>query len=133
MRPNPPPLLTPRLRLRPCTLGDVEPILSLDADPLVRRFMGGPFHPATHRPEARGLIALARPLPHALWAVEWRRRPGLVGLCGLDLLAEVGETQVGWRFARSAWGQGVATEAGRAALAYALGPMALRVVVALID
>jgi len=107
--------------------------VALDADPLVRRFMGGALHPAANREEVRRLIALGRPLPHALWAVEWRHRPGLIGLAGLDFLAEAGETQIGWRLTRSAWGQGIATEAGRAVLTHALGPMGLRVVVALID
>lgn len=37
--------------------------------------------------------------------------------------------EVGWRLARSAWGHGYATEAGRAALDFAFGPAALEEVV----
>ena len=39
--------------------------------------------------------------------------------------------EVGWRLARSAWGQGFATEAGRASLAHGFGQLGLDEVVSL--
>ena len=123
---------TARLRLRARTLADLEPIVAMDADPLVRRFIGGPLDPAAHREEVRRNIVGGRPEPHASWAVEWRDRPGLLGLCGLSPSAETGATQIGWRLLPHAWGRGVATEAAEAVLARALGPLGLAAVVALI-
>ncbi|MGH7421190.1 MAG: GNAT family N-acetyltransferase, partial [Candidatus Rokuibacteriota bacterium] len=43
---------------------------------------------------------------------------------------EPSDVEVAYRLARSAWGRGVATEAARALVAYALGPLALPRVVA---
>jgi RimJ/RimL family protein N-acetyltransferase len=77
-------------------------------------------------------IVGGRPEPHASWAIEWRDRPGLLGLCGLSPSAETGSTQIGWRLLPHAWGCGVATEAAGAVLARALGPLSLPVVTALI-
>jgi RimJ/RimL family protein N-acetyltransferase len=125
---------TVRLRLRARTLDDLEAIVAMDADPRVRRFIGGPLDPIRHREEVRRNIVGGRPEPHASWAVEWRDRPGLLGLCGLSRLEEIGGlTQIGWRLLPSAWGRGVATEAAGAVLARALGPLGLRAVVTVID
>ena len=125
-------LETNRLRLRTRVPADLDAIMALDADPAVRAFIGGPPDPEAHRAEVARNIALGRPEPHASWAIEWRGAPGLLGLCGLSLWEETSITQIGWRLRRTAWGHGVATEAAGAVLARALGPLGLRVVVALI-
>jgi RimJ/RimL family protein N-acetyltransferase len=130
--PGPPTITTARLRLRARTLTDLEPIVEMDADPRVRQFIGGPLDRATHREEVRRRIIEGRPEPHASWAIEWRDHPGLIGLCHLSPSEEAGLTQIGWRLHLSAWGQGVATEAARAVLARALGPIGLPAIVALI-
>ena len=131
--PGPPTITTARLRLRARTLADLEPIVEMDADPRVRQFIDGPLDRATHREEVWRRIIEGRPEPHASWAIEWRDRPGLAGLCHLSHSEEAGLTQIGWRLHPSAWGQGVATEAARAVLARALGPIGLPAIVALID
>ena len=123
---------TARLRLRARTLSDLEAIVAMDADPVVRKFIGGPLNSASHREEVRRNIVQGRPEPHASWSIEWRSTSGLLGLCGLSPSDETGFTQIGWRLHRFAWGQGVATEAARTVLMRALGPFGLRVVVAMI-
>jgi RimJ/RimL family protein N-acetyltransferase len=131
--PGPPTITTARLCLRARTLADLEPIVEMDADPRVRQFfIGGPLDRATHREEVRRRIVEGRPEPHASWAIEWRDHPGFVGLCHLSHSEEAGLTQIGWRLHPSAWGQGVATEAARAVLERALGPIGLPAIVALI-
>jgi RimJ/RimL family protein N-acetyltransferase len=104
----------------------------MDANPRVRQYIGGPLDRATHREEVRRRIVEGRPAPHASWAVEWRDHPGFNGLCHLSHSEEAGLTQIGWRLHPSAWGQGVATEAARAVLVRALGPIGLPAIVALI-
>ena len=90
---------TARLRLRPRAPADLEAIVAMDADPAVRRSIGGPLDSAPFREEVRRNIAEGRPEPHASWAIEWRDRPPgpLLGLCGLGPSDETGHTQIGWR------------------------------------
>lgn len=57
-----------------------------------------------------------------LWALELKESGEFIGFAGLSVPSfEAPFTpavEVGWRLARSAWGQGYATEAGRAALVF---------------
>lgn len=124
-------LATPRLRLRARTLDDLDAILAMDADPEVRRFMGGPPHPEAHRAEVRANIVDGRP-SHQRWAIEWRDRPGFLGQCGLSLCHLPGCTALTWRLARAHWGRGVASEAVGAMLRHAREDLGMRSFVAFI-
>ncbi len=55
----------------------------------------------------------------------------LVGVCGLQPLGTTADIEVGWWVVRDRWGEGLATEAGAAALRYAWEHMGLRRVVAI--
>lgn len=62
-----------------------------------------------------------------LWAVE--HNGTFIGFTGLAMprfeAAFLPGTEIGWRFAAHAWGQGFATEAARAVLAYAFDELEL--------
>ena len=68
-----------------------------------------------------------------LWAVEVREAGEFVGFAGLNPVEfEAPFTpavEVGWRLARTAWGNGYATEAGRAALEFGFERVGLAEVV----
>ncbi len=57
-----------------------------------------------------------------LWALELRASGEFIGFAGLAVpefeARFTPAVEVGWRLARSAWGNGYATEAGRAALSF---------------
>jgi [ribosomal protein S5]-alanine N-acetyltransferase len=71
-----------------------------------------------------------------LWAVVHKPNWAVIGFCGLSLFDNVDgqrEVEIGYRLASDYWGQGLATEAARAVRDHALGQLALRRLIALID
>jgi RimJ/RimL family protein N-acetyltransferase len=117
-----PAITTDRLVLRRWRDEDREPFAALNADPDVMRY----FPRVLTRQESDGLIerieARFEGQGIGLWAVERREDGRFLGFTGLAPASfEAAFTpaiEVGWRFARSAWGHGYATEAGRAALRF---------------
>ncbi|MFW5833651.1 MAG: GNAT family N-acetyltransferase [Pseudomonadota bacterium] len=129
-----PVLQTPRLRLRPRTPDDLDANLAMDLDPEVTHFIWPePPDPAAHRAVLAARIASGWPEVGAVWVVEWREAPGLLGWCGLFPLDGTDEIELGYRYVRKVWGQGVATEAGRAVLAHGFGSMGLERIVGVTD
>lgn len=128
-------LSTPRLWLRPWKEADTEPFVALNADPRVCEFY--PVE-AFSRSESLGFIArvkqeMAR-YGFGLWALELRDTGQFIGYTGLKHLRSghplYPDVEAGWRLAPQFWGQGYATEAGREALRYGLGELALPRIVA---
>ena len=113
---------TARLLLRRWREGDREPFAALNADRDVMEFFPTRLTPA----ESDDLIARFEAgfdeRGYGLWAVELRATGKFVGFTGLDTPSFEAHftpaVEVGWRLARSAWGQGYATEAGRASIAF---------------
>ena len=98
----------------------------MDFDPEVHRFIYGDSPPERreHRARLRARIASGWPPEGGIWVVEWQNAPGFLGWCGLFPLEGAGPIEIGYRYVRSAWGQGVATELGPvdfAAIARACG------------
>ena len=65
-----------------------------------------------------------------LWAVRFQTT--LVGRCGLQYLADSDEVEVDFIIDRSHWGQGIATEAGRAALAFGFSRLPITEIVGIV-
>ena len=57
----------------------------------------------------------------------------MLGWCGLFPLDDVGPIEIGYRYARSAWGRGVATEAARAVLDHGFRRLGFDRIVAVTD
>jgi RimJ/RimL family protein N-acetyltransferase len=113
-------LRTPRLVLRPWRDDDLEPLAAMSADPEVMRH----FPSVLDRAASTALLARLRAHFDAhgfgFWAVE--TDAGFVGLIGLLRVtfdaAFAPTVEVGWRLARHAWGQGLATEGAAEALRF---------------
>ncbi len=120
---------TQRLKLRACTLADVEHIFVLDADPFVRRYVHQPDPPT--REQCEEVIARFRTLDAenpslGFWIAEERVGEGLHFVGWLHLKPprvgepqEIGDLELGYRLMRSAWGRGLATEGSHALIDYA--------------
>jgi RimJ/RimL family protein N-acetyltransferase len=117
---------TPRLMLRRWREDDVAPMSAINADPQVMRWIGdGSIR--DQRQTKAGIVACEREWDRhgfGLFALELRATGELIGFTGLavpEFLPEVMPAmEIGWRLGRPFWGQGLATEAARAALRFGL-------------
>ena len=115
-------LETERLRLRQWQASDAEPFAAMLADPEVMQYF-----PATlDRSQSDALMARLQQRisesGYGFWAAERRDTGAFIGFVGLNVpdypLPFAPCVEIGWRLARSAWSQGLASEAARAALRY---------------
>ncbi|MGQ7815687.1 GNAT family N-acetyltransferase [Metapseudomonas furukawaii] len=127
-------LETPRLRLRTWRDDDLAAFAALNADPEVMRHFPG----CLGRDESDALAARIRQHieDHGFgqWVVEDRADGAFVGVLGLQNVnfdaPFTPAVEIGWRFLPRYWGQGLACEAARAALAFAFERLPLAEVVA---
>ena len=128
-----PTFATARLTLRPRTPADLDACLAMDRDPLVTRFIPGPWaDPVAHRAFVEDRLHRRYPAGMGYWSIL--APAGFVGWVLLTPLDRDGsEIEIGWRLVRAAWGRGYATEAARPVLAHALRRLRLPRVVADID
>lgn len=116
-------LTTARLTLRPVTPADRAQLIALEADPEVMRYLNG----GRPVPEA-GLVGddCLTPRgtePEVLAAHTAGRFIGWFALFDDGMIDGLKTAEIGYRLARAAWGQGLATEGVRALIAEALGPL----------
>ena len=111
---------TERLVLRRWRLEDLKPYAAMMADPDVDYWLGGFSTPQTALAAPVVFEARLEETGFGFLAVERRTNREFLGAAGLMLL-EGGEPlspgiEIGWRFARAAWGFGYASEAAHALL-----------------
>jgi len=137
-------LITERLVLRPVTTDDQATLLAHWTLPDVRRFLfdGAALSAAevaaTIQESARDFAAAG----YGIWLILEQDRPGLVstamtgtalvGTAGLRPLDDLG-LEIFYSLAPGSWGRGYATEAARAVVDHALGPLGLPEVLAEVD
>jgi len=122
-------LTTDRLLLRQWRESDREPFAAMNADPAVMEH----FPALQTREQSDALIDRNRPAIEergwGLWALEVRDTGEFIGFTGLSVPSFEAHfmpaVEIGWRLIKGAWGNGYATEAARASLAYGFGPAGL--------
>ncbi len=120
-----PTLQTARLRLRAPDLGDLDHALAMWRDPEVVRYLGGKAY-TREETWARLLRLIGHwcALGYGYWVAETRPGGRFVGVVGFgdfrrDMAPNLdGVPEMGWVLAPGTHGSGLATEAGRAALAW---------------
>jgi RimJ/RimL family protein N-acetyltransferase len=115
-------LETARLTLRGWRAEDRAAFAALNADAAVMRHFPAPLTRGESDALADQIDAHIARHGWGLWAIERREAPGFLGFVGLspvrDSMPFAPAVQIAWRLARNAWGQGYASEAARAALAF---------------
>jgi RimJ/RimL family protein N-acetyltransferase len=143
---SPTELATPRLWLRQWVAADREPLAQLNADAAVMAHFPNPLTRDESNALADRLESLIATRGWGMWAVELKRSPEgaepegaesalapFIGFVGLHVpsadLPFNPCVEVGWRLAQAYWGQGYATEAAEAALAFGFDTLALNKIV----
>jgi RimJ/RimL family protein N-acetyltransferase len=116
-----PTLETERLRLRAFRVSDVDDYAALNADPEVTRYLGagGPWDRGRSWRHLAFLIGHWPLAGSGMWAVEQKETGTFVGIAGFAHPEGWAGFELAGTMAQRWWGHGYATEAGRAALAYA--------------
>ncbi|MGA5820359.1 GNAT family N-acetyltransferase [Kitasatospora sp. NPDC094028] len=121
-------LRTDRLILRRWQDSDLEPWAAMNADPEVREHLGD----LLTREQSDASVARFRTefdeRGYGWWAVEVPATGEFIGFAGLDRVDDgmpFAGVEIGWRLARSAWGQGYATEAAVAVLSFGFETLGL--------
>lgn len=128
-------LETERLLVRPWTVADRPEFAALTSDVEVLRYINGgivygdaeidEFYERQNRQ--------LKQLGVCMGAVIEKSSGAVIGLSGVQQLGDRDDLEIGWVFARDAWGKGYATEAGGAAAAYVLETLQRPRVVAIIN
>lgn len=129
-----PTLETERLILRELRDGDLEAYAPMMADPEVTRYLGDGR--TQTRDEAWRSLAMLLGHWHlrgfGMWAVTGRASDLMIGRVGFFQPEGWPGFEIGWTFARGAWGNGYATEAARRVLAYGFGEMGRKEIISVI-
>lgn len=118
-------LRTERLVLRPFQVDDVADVLAYRDDVEFARFLSHIPQPFTQR-DAEAFVALNMSEP-------WETSPTfavvlhgtVIGTANLEVEAQKSTAMLGYAIGREWWGQGIATEAARAAMAWGIEAFAL--------
>jgi RimJ/RimL family protein N-acetyltransferase len=122
-------LQTERLRLRQWRLRDHAVFADMNADPEVMRYFPAALSREKSDAMANQIQSLITAKGWGLWAVERIEDERFVGFVGLHEPTHDFSfspcVEIGWRLSRDTWGQGIATEAAKAALDFAFQELEL--------
>ena len=126
---------TPRLILRRWRDSDRPAFAAICADPEVMQWLGGVMTREQADQRIDRVEATFEALGYGRFLVERKSDGAFLGWCGVMPCHEsvtpiAGQPEIGWRLVTTAWGEGYATEAARAALDDAFARVGLAEVLA---
>jgi RimJ/RimL family protein N-acetyltransferase len=126
---------TGRLLLRRFQADDLEAFYQLCSRPEIIRYAQAA--PIASREAAREFMQAAPFYDYATYgygrlACVWKPTGAVIGFSGVKYVPEIAENELGYRFLEEYWGQGLATEAGRASIEFARTVLRLKRLVAMV-
>jgi RimJ/RimL family protein N-acetyltransferase len=112
-------LTTQRLIIREPRIGDAELLMPMFSDPVAMRYIGNgaPRDLDTVRKSIRKRMAFFAEVGTTLFTVVLQETGEVIGDCGIFPYNWEGpEIELAYRFRQAAWGNGYASEAGRAVI-----------------
>jgi RimJ/RimL family protein N-acetyltransferase len=98
---------------------DAEALFSYASQPSVARWMAWAPHQSVQESREVLRLLMSPPPGHYEWAIRFRSDGRLIGGFTFAKKKTVGEAEIHFTLAETAWGQGYASEAGRAVLDWA--------------
>jgi [ribosomal protein S5]-alanine N-acetyltransferase len=127
-------LETERLLIRPLTPDDLAAVHAVFSDPLVMQYIvGGACVLDASRAKLASYIAHQETHGFSKWAVLERVNGAVIGDCGLKVLEDGPDVELGFHVARQYWGRGYATEAASACLNWGFENLDRNRIVAIVD
>lgn len=126
---------TDRLILRPFTREDIEPAYQLNLDAEVSKYTGDGGVVSREEIERRIVTHVLGDYArhgYGRHAVELKSTGEHIGFAGLKFLDDLNEVDLGYRLARTHWGKGLATEAGRVLVDFGMQDLELPSIIALL-
>lgn len=125
-------LETERLYLREFTIDDAQLLIDLNSSIDVTRYTGD--GPVKDMEEAKRILTdiIFPQYKNNIerWAVHLKSTDEFIGWCGLKYLVETDEIDLGYRFFKTHWGKGYASESARAVLDYGVNKLQLKNIIA---
>ena len=119
-------LRTDRLLLRPFRADDIDAYAAMCADPEVTRYLSATGEPLSRADAWRQMAMFCGHWElrgYGMWAAEELQTGDFVGRIGLHYPEGFPDRELGWAISRRFWGQGLASEAARAAADHAFGAL----------
>jgi ribosomal-protein-alanine N-acetyltransferase len=129
-------LTTERLFLRHFQTTDDAPMYQVFCDADVMRFSDGVQTKEWVQAWLETCLERYKKWGFGPYGVVEQSSKGIIGYCGLFYFPEINgqpEVEIGYRWARSAWGQGYATEAAKAVRDFAFTTLGIKRLIAMID
>ncbi len=126
---------TERLLMRAFTLDDAPALYAMSSHPEVIRYVGNV--PMASVEAAREVIQNTlfkdyAEVGYGRFACVWKATGAVIGFSGVKYIADLKDTELGYRFMPEYWGNGVATESAIASIAFARDTLGLQRLIGLV-
>ena len=118
-----------RLLLRKFSLNDIEAVYQFNSNVELHRYTGDEIINSRQRAEQTIKDIWLKDYTnygYGRWAVIYKPENKIIGFAGLKYLAEIGETDIGYRILPHYWGKGLVSEISKQIILYGFNELNLK-------